>query len=99
MQDKVLSKVKDIVRKRLGNEEYELFLFWSRTTEDYKNNSDYDIWILKKDWKEVDFMTYLRIKWDIDEEIIFPVDFVDFARCDKKFLEIAIKRSKIIDNN
>lgn len=97
MQDKVLSRVLDIVKRRLGNEEYDLFLFWSRATENYKNNSDYDIGILKKDWKEIDFMTYLRIKWDIDEEIIFPVDFVDFARCDEKFLEIAMKNYRKID--
>ena len=81
-------KIKRIVLNELKDLWYKVFLFWSRVWNNYRKNSDYDIWIL---WdKPLDIEKYLELKMKLNE-LHYLIDLVDFSRVDKKFKEIALK--------
>jgi predicted nucleotidyltransferase len=64
-------------------------LFGSRAIWNYKNNSDYDIWILWK--KRLTYTKYLRLKRLLNE-LPCLVDVVDFNMVDEDFKTLALKK-------
>lgn len=85
-QARVLKEVKAIISKYLDLKKYKLFLFGSRTGDDFRYNSDYDIGIEGKE--KISFSTLSQIKMEI-EELPFLIDLVDCARLDDDFKKIA----------
>jgi predicted nucleotidyltransferase len=82
-------RMKNIIFSEIDKDEYKVFLFWSRATGNYRNNSDYDIWIL---WKQkLEYTKYLRLRRLLNE-LPFLVDVVDFYIADDDFKEIALKK-------
>lgn len=85
-------KMKEIIFNNLDKKNFKVFLFWSRAIWNYKNNSDYDIWVL---WKEkIDYKKFLKTKRELDE-LPYLIDLVDFNRTDQDFKELALKNIKI----
>ena len=82
-------RMKEIVFSMLDKNEYKVFLFWSRAIWNYKNNSDYDIWILGKE--KLNYIKYLKLKRLLNE-LPYIVDLVDFNIVDKDFKELALKK-------
>jgi len=86
--DKSKELIKDTLFKNIDKDKYEVFLFWSRVTWEFKNNSDYDIWIKWK--KKIDFIELLRLKRKLNE-LPYIIDIVDFKNTDIDFNKIALK--------
>jgi len=84
--------IKQTLLSNLKNsEKYKIFLFWSRVKWNYKNNSDYDIWIL---WKErMNYIELLRLKRKLDE-LPYLIDLVDFNTVSQDFKDLALKNTK-----
>ncbi len=81
-------RMKNIIFNELDKNDYKVFLFWSRAKWKYKNNSDYDIWIL---WKQrLNYSKYLKLKRLLNE-LPYLVDVVDFALVDDDFKNLALK--------
>ena len=81
-------KIKEILFKNLDKKIFEIFLFWSRATWNFRKNSDYDIWIL---WKyHLSHSKYLNLKIELDE-LPYLIDLVDFNQVDNDFKKIALK--------
>ena len=85
-------KIKKTILQNLDNsEKYKIFLFGSRAKWNYKNNSDYDIWILWE--KKIDFIKLIRLKSKLNE-LPYIIDIVDFQTVSDDFKEIALKKIK-----
>lgn len=83
-------KMKEIIFSEINKENYKVFLFWSRVVWNYKNNSDYDIWIL---WKErLNYLKYLKLKRLLNE-LPYLIDLVDFKVVDEDFKNLALKKT------
>lgn len=83
-------KMKEIIFSEINKESYKVFLFWSRAVWNYKNNSDYDIWIL---WKErLNYLKYLKLKRLLNE-LPYLIDLVDFKVVDEDFKNLALKKT------
>lgn len=79
--------IKETIFKNIDKNEYDVFLFWSRVKWDYKNNSDYDIWIRGK--KKINFIDLLKLKRKLNE-LPYIIDIVDFNNVDEDFKNIAL---------
>jgi predicted nucleotidyltransferase len=82
-------KMKDIIFSEIDKGEYKVFLFWSRATWNYRNNSDYDIWIFGK--QRLEYTKYLRLKRLLNE-LPCLVDVVDFCMVDDDFKNLTLKK-------
>ena len=86
------NRMKKIIFDNLDTEKFKIFLFWSRVMWNYRNNSDYDIWVI---WEEkIDYRKFLKTKRKLDE-LPYLIDLVDFNKADKDFREIALKNIQI----
>lgn len=83
-------KMKEIIFSELDTNKYKVFLFWSRAVWNYKNNSDYDIWILGKE--KLNYIKYLKLKRLLNE-LPYLVDLVDFNTVDEDFKNLALKKT------
>ena len=83
---KILENTKWVIYKYLAKDKYKIFLFWSRVSNNFKNNSDYDIGI---EWSEkIDFNVLMLIRSEI-KEIPALIDIIDFHRVSDDFKIIA----------
>jgi predicted nucleotidyltransferase len=86
-------KIYKILEKNLNNDKYTYFLFGSRAIWNYKNNSDYDVWIF---WdKKLNLKKYIRLKRELNDNIYYPINLVDFNTVWKSFSNIALKKIKL----
>jgi len=94
----IKQKIISIIKKNIKNhEDFNIFLFGSRATKKYKHNSDYDIWIIKKNKKtqNIKFTTLLKTKRELNE-LPCLIDFIDFNRVDDEvFKNLALKKTEI----
>lgn len=81
-------KIQEILKANLDSEEFAYFLFWSRAKWDYKKTSDFDVWIYGN--KKLDFWKYLLLKDTLQENISYPVDLIDFQRCNNQGSSLVI---------
>ena len=83
------SKMRKIIFENLGQKDFKIFLFWSRAIWNYKEKSDYDIWILWK--KRLKFQELMKIKNKL-RELPYLIDLVDFNAVDNEFRKIALNK-------
>lgn len=84
-----VKSIKKVLFENIWNEDYKIFLFWSRANGDFKKNSDYDIGI---EWKKkMNLMQFLKLKRKLDE-LPFIIDLVDFKTVDSDFKKIALNK-------
>jgi len=76
------NNIKRILFKHLDKNNFKIFLFWSRAKWNFRNNSDYDIWILWDD--KLDYKKYLNLKMELDE-LPYLIDLVDFKTVDNNY--------------
>lgn len=92
MNNSPKKEITDIIKKSLWEDNYKLFLFWSRAKWKFKKNSDYDIWII---WnKKIDFIKILELKSKLNE-LPFLIDIIDFNDVDENFKKVALKNIKL----
>jgi predicted nucleotidyltransferase len=85
--------INSILDKYIDKSKYKVFLFGSRAKWDYKEYSDYDIWIL---WdNKISFNILLKLKSEFNETP-YRVDLIDFNNIDKKFKDLAMKNIKYL---
>ena len=84
------AQIKNIIRKRLPDPSYKVFVFGSRAEGDeHRKFSDVDVGILGP--KPLDTMTEFNIEDDLENSNVpYLVDIVDFASVNPKFKEIAL---------
>ena len=83
--------IKNVLFENIDKNEFKVFLFWSRAIWNYRENSDYDIWIIWK--KRLTFQELMKIKNKL-RELPYLIDLVDFNTVDKNFKEIALNKIK-----
>ena len=84
--DKNLIIIKNVLKNILSSD-FNFFIFWSRARWDFRNNSDYDIWIKWKNFKKISFDDLLKIKSEFENKP-FLIDIVDLNNCWDEFLKI-----------
>ena len=91
--EKYISMIKEIIFSVIDKNEYKVFMFGSRATQNFKNYSDVDVGILgKKPLGKV----YYKIINLIEESVIpYKVDIVDFALVDEQFKKNALQEIEI----
>lgn len=86
-------KIKEIICKFLEPEEYKLFVFGSRATEQARKFSDFDIGISGR--KPLSFRKIALIKEALEEsDLPFKVDIVDFKMVSPEFKKEALSKIK-----
>lgn len=87
--DKILSDIKSIVSTKVKNN-YQLYLFGSRTNGYGHEKSDIDIGILSKNQIPLSIMTEIRDNLE-NINTLLKIDFVDISTVSKDFRKIAMK--------
>lgn len=95
---KYLALLKKIIIKIFNTPDCEVFLFGSRTTNNYRRDSDYDIGVMNINKKE--FVLKKMELEEIVEESIIPhkVDIVYFDEVDDVFRKNAMKNRLLWKN-
>ena len=89
--EKTEIEIKKIIYKFLKPEEYKLFVFGSRATNNARKFSDYDIGISGS--KPISFKKTALIKEALEEsDLPFRVDIVDFSMVSSEFKKEALSR-------
>ena len=88
-------KIKKILFENIDKNKFKVFLFWSRAIWNFKEKSDYDIWIIWE--KRLSFQELMKIKNKL-RELPYLIDLVDFNAVDNNFKEIALNKIKIWNN-
>lgn len=71
-----------------------IILFGSRTTENHKEYSDFDIAV---DKVEIDIRKERLLKEALDNELgIYTVDLINLDKVDSEFKELVLKKGRII---
>ena len=86
-------EIKKNLDQLLDKKYFTYFLFGSRTKNNFRYNSDYDIWIWAP--KKIDLNIILKVRRILKENIDRPIDIVDFTRVDKEFKNLALKNIKL----
>ena len=89
--DVALRSIRAIVRSRLPDPSYRVFLFGSRATGAARKFSDVDVGIQGN--RAIDAVTLEYIREDLENsDIPYKVDVVDFATVAPSFKTLALKR-------
>lgn len=87
---KWISIAKDIFLKNLDTDKFFIFIFGSRSTENFSHSSDLDIGILGE--APVERKQIIKIKHELEESIVpFHIDIVDFHSVDENFKQTALQ--------
>lgn len=84
-------RIKEVLFQNIDLNKYSIFLFWSRATQKFRYNSDYDIGILGE--QAMDYKELWKIKRELDE-LPYLIDIVDFNTVDDSFKDLALKYTK-----
>ena len=83
--------IKKVIFENIDKNKFKVFLFGSRVMGNYRENSDYDIWIIWK--KRLTFQELMKIKNKL-RELPYLIDLVDFKAVDSDFSKIALNKIK-----
>lgn len=90
LDDHQKALLQDIVKKRIDQNEYKVFIFGSRAEGTGRKFSDVDLGIYGS--KEVPLGVLATLKEDLDDSTFpFTVDVVDFSRVTADFKKIALQ--------
>jgi predicted nucleotidyltransferase len=94
MKDKYINKARDIVLDFIDKDTVTVFLFGSRTDENFSYGSDIDIGFLSSN--KLDDKLFIKINEALEKSIIpYHIDLVDFNSANNNFKEIALKKIEI----
>lgn len=90
LDPQIASSIRDIIRRRLPNPEYRLFVFGSRAEGNkHRKFSDVDVGILGP--SPLPSLTYFDIESDLENsDIPYVVDLVDFSQVSPSFKKFAL---------
>jgi hypothetical protein len=86
----IFIKIKSVIFKNIKDLPYKFFLFWSRVNWIAKEKSDYDIWFISDNWKNISPLILSDIQ-DWFDNIPALIDLIDFSEVSENFKKEAMK--------
>ncbi len=87
----IIIKIKTSIFKNIDSNDFTFFLFGSRVLWIAKEKSDYDIWFISNNWKEMKPSILSKIQDDFDN-IPALIDLIDFSEVSESFKNEAMKK-------
>ena len=91
LDEKIKKQIRKIIGQHLPADNYKIFIFGSRTTEEHRRFSDIDVGILGQE--RIPGHIIVKIKEELENSRVpYKIDVVDFQTVSDEFRRIALKK-------